>query len=56
MRLIPRETKFFDMFAEVADNLIKGAKVCRIACITMTMSSCRPWWRRSRKSSTTATT
>ena len=27
MRLIPRETKFFDMFAEVADNVIKGAKV-----------------------------
>ncbi len=27
MRLIPRETKFFDMFTEVADNVIKGAKV-----------------------------
>ncbi len=27
MRLIPRETKFFDMFGEVADNVIKGAKV-----------------------------
>src|SRR5215471_5128930 len=27
VRLIPRETKFFDMFAEVADNLIAGAKV-----------------------------
>ena len=26
-RLIPRETKFFDMFAEVADNLIHGARV-----------------------------
>jgi predicted phosphate transport protein (TIGR00153 family) len=26
-RLIPREMKFFDMFAEVADNLIKGARV-----------------------------
>ncbi len=27
MRLIPRETKFFDMFAEVADNLIQAARV-----------------------------
>jgi predicted phosphate transport protein (TIGR00153 family) len=27
VRLIPRETKFFDMFTEVADNVIKGAKV-----------------------------
>jgi hypothetical protein len=27
VRLIPRETKFFDMFAEVADNLVAGAKV-----------------------------
>jgi uncharacterized protein len=27
VRLIPREMKFFDMFAEVADNLIKGARV-----------------------------
>lgn len=26
-RLIPRETKFFDMFAQVADNLITGARV-----------------------------
>jgi uncharacterized protein len=26
VRLIPRETKFFDMFAEVADNLVAGAK------------------------------
>ncbi|MGB8887463.1 MAG: DUF47 family protein [Candidatus Korobacteraceae bacterium] len=27
MRLIPRETKFFDMFAEVANNVIQGAQV-----------------------------
>ena len=27
VRLIPRELKFFDMFAEVADNVIKGAQV-----------------------------
>jgi hypothetical protein len=27
VRLIPRETKFFDMFSEVADNLVAGAKV-----------------------------
>ena len=27
VRLIPRETKFFDMFSEVADNVIRGAKV-----------------------------
>jgi len=27
VRLIPRETKFFDMFAEVADNLVAAAKV-----------------------------
>lgn len=27
VRLIPRETKFFDMFAEVADNLISAARV-----------------------------
>jgi len=27
VRLIPRETKFFDMFAEVANNLVAGAKV-----------------------------
>ncbi len=26
-RLIPRETKFFDMFAEIAGNVIDGAKV-----------------------------
>lgn len=25
-RLIPRETKFLDMFAEIADNVIEGAK------------------------------
>lgn len=25
-RLIPRETKFFDMFAEIASNVTKGAK------------------------------
>jgi predicted phosphate transport protein (TIGR00153 family) len=25
-RLIPRETKFFDMFAEIANNVIEGAK------------------------------
>ena len=27
VRLIPRETKFFDMFAEIADNVVEGAKV-----------------------------
>jgi len=27
VRLIPREMKFFDMFAEVADNVIQGAQV-----------------------------
>ncbi len=27
VRLIPRETKFFDMFAQVADNLVAAAKV-----------------------------
>ncbi len=27
VRLIPRETKFFDMFAEVADNLVAAARV-----------------------------
>ena len=27
MRLIPRETKFFDMFAEIANNVVEGAKV-----------------------------
>lgn len=26
-RLVPRETKFFDMFAEIAANVIEGAKV-----------------------------
>ncbi len=26
-RLIPRETKFFDMFTEVANNVIRGARV-----------------------------
>lgn len=26
-RLIPRETKFFDMFAEIAGNVIEGARV-----------------------------
>ena len=26
-RLIPRETKFFDMFAEISGNLIEGARV-----------------------------
>ena len=26
-RLIPRETKFFDMFAEITSNVIEGAKV-----------------------------
>ncbi|HZP22221.1 MAG TPA: DUF47 family protein [Terriglobales bacterium] len=28
-RLIPRQTMFFDMFAEVANNVIQGAKVLR---------------------------
>ncbi len=27
VRLIPRETKFFDMFAEITGNVIEGAKV-----------------------------
>ena len=27
MRLIPRETKFFDMFAEIANNVVEGAQV-----------------------------
>ena len=27
MRLIPRETKFFDMFADIANNVVEGAKV-----------------------------
>ncbi len=27
MRLIPRETKFFDMFAEIASNVVEGAQV-----------------------------
>ena len=26
-RLIPRETKFFDMFAEIANNVVEGAQV-----------------------------
>jgi uncharacterized protein len=29
VRMIPRETKFFDMFAEMARNVIDGAKVLR---------------------------
>ena len=28
-RLIPRETKFFDMFAEITSNVIEGAKLLR---------------------------
>jgi len=27
VRLVPRETKFFDMFAEVSANLIDGARL-----------------------------
>lgn len=27
MRFIPRETKFFDMFAEIANNVVEGAKI-----------------------------
>jgi uncharacterized protein len=27
MRLIPRDTKFFDMFAEIASNVVEGAQV-----------------------------
>ena len=27
MRLIPRETKFFDMFTEIATNVVEGAQV-----------------------------
>jgi len=27
VRLVPRETKFFDMFAEVTANLILGARL-----------------------------
>ncbi len=27
VRLVPRETKFFDMFAEMADNLLEGARL-----------------------------
>ena len=26
-RLIPRETKFFDLFAELSSNLTEGAKL-----------------------------
>ncbi|MFZ0795535.1 MAG: DUF47 family protein, partial [Candidatus Korobacteraceae bacterium] len=26
MRLIPRETKFFDMFTEIATNVVEGAQ------------------------------
>ncbi len=29
VRIVPRETKFFDMFAEMSTNLIEGAKVLR---------------------------
>src|ERR1022692_1450435 len=29
MRLLPRETKFFDLFAELSDNLTAGAKLLR---------------------------
>jgi len=29
VRIVPRETKFFDMFAEMSRNLIDGAKVLR---------------------------
>jgi predicted phosphate transport protein (TIGR00153 family) len=29
VRLIPRETKFFDMFAEMAQNLIEGARLMK---------------------------
>lgn len=29
VRIVPRETKFFDMFAEMSRNLIEGAKVLR---------------------------
>ena len=29
MRLIPRDTKFFDIFAELSNNLTEGAKLLR---------------------------
>ena len=29
IRLIPRETKFFRMFAEVSQNVTEGAVCCR---------------------------
>ena len=29
MRLIPRDTKFFDLFAELSGNLTEGAKLLR---------------------------
>src|SRR5215813_13147658 len=29
VRLIPRETKFFDMFVEMAENLIEGARLMK---------------------------
>ena len=29
VRLIPRETKFFDMFVEMAQNLIEGARLMK---------------------------
>ena len=29
MRLIPRETKFFDMFTEIADNVVDGPRFWR---------------------------
>ncbi len=29
MRLIPKETKFFDLFAQISGNLIEAAKLAR---------------------------
>ena len=30
VRIIPRETKFFDLFAEVANNVTDGARLLRV--------------------------
>ena len=54
IRLIPRETKFFRMFAEVSQNVTEGARL--LQDILKNSANMADVWRNCRTSSTVATT
>ena len=56
MRLIPRETKFFDMFEEIAGNVVEGAQALNELLHNYDYERMPAPSSASRRSSTTATT